>query len=253
MTDNMRKNIPLSIEVLSGKESEEHRIATPKAIASILHAVAEHGNHVALYYGDIQQSMLTLLLNANSSGVWMEQSQTESVNRGILASKKVTFVSSDQQVKVQFSAGHVKEVTYQGDSAFFLPLPESIYRLQRREYFRLPAPPNFICAIPTDPDDGVPLYEAHIMDISGGGIGLDSVEDDPVLTIGRTFTNCKIDLPEIGTITVSITVKNQVTLGTKPNRVVRKRAGCEFNNLSNATANQLQRYISNLQRELLNR
>jgi len=248
----MKKNIPLTIEVLSGKENEEHRIATPKAIASILHAVAEHGNNVALYYGDMQHSMLTLLLNANSSGVWMEQSQTESVNRGILASKKVIFVSSDQQVKVQFSAGHVKEVTYQGDPAFFLPLPESIYRLQRREYFRLPAPPNFICVIPTDLD-ATPLYEAHIVDISGGGIGLDCVEDDPLLTIGRTFTNCKINLPEIGIITVSITVKNQVTVGTRPNRVVRKRAGCEFNNLSNATSNQLQRYISNLQRELINK
>lgn len=245
----MKKDIPLKIEIFSSGEDDKHRITSVKEIELILRCIAEKGSRVALYYGDANDFILTTLLDADNNGMWLEQSPENSDNRRITENSKLVFVSSHLQVKVQFTAHRVSAVVHRGYPAFYLPLPDSLYRLQRREYYRLMAPiiEPLRCVIAMGNPPKKRPCEFTIMDISGGGIALTCAETDTELVPGESYPNCRIDLPEVGTISGTIEVKTLALL-TSLSGHIHKRAGCEFKNLDGQSTILLQRYVTNMQR-----
>ncbi len=246
----MEKDIPLKIEILSSEEDDQYRITSAKEIEFIFRNIADSGSRIALYYSDSDDFILTTLLGVDSTGLWLEQGPKAQDVRRISASSKLIFVSSHNHVKIQFTTTEAREESYQGHAALFLAFPYSIHRLQRREYFRLITPVSnpLHCVIPTTRviAEKTP-YDATIMDISGGGVGLTCTENDTLLTPGQTYKDCKIDLPDIGEISGTIEVKNLVVLSTPSGQVVR-RAGCEFIELETSSDMLLQRYITAMQR-----
>lgn len=245
----MEKDIPLKIEILTSGKDDQYRITSSREIESVLHGIAKNGSHIALYFSDEDDFILTTLLGVDASGLWLEQDKNPSMNTRLLQSRKLIFVSSHFQVKVQFQSEHASAVTYQGQPALFIKLPHSIHRLQRREYFRLITPVStpLVCVIP-DAETAEPHpHEVTIMDISGGGVGLTCREQDTLLIPGHTYENCRIDLFDIGEFTGTIEVKNLVVLSTTSGETVR-RAGCEFKNLDGASTILLQRYVTAMQR-----
>lgn len=246
----MAKEIHLKIEILSGVDDDRHRVTSAKEIEFVMHHIAEKRTRIALYFDDANDFILTTLLAADDTGLWLEQSPNDSDNKRIAESNRLVFVSSHFQAKVQFTADRASSVSYQGYPAFFLPLPTSLYRIQRREYFRLMTPVNkpLRCVIGaskvTSPKQ---LHEFIIMDISCGGVGLTCKETDTELIPGASYPDCQIDLPEVGTIKGTIEVRNLVTL-TSESGQIQRRAGCEFKNLDGASAMLLQRYITYIQR-----
>lgn len=239
----------MKYETLSHSEKNEHGIASTKEIVAILRHIADNATRVALYYIDGSYSILTTLLGVNDKGLWLEQAANMHDNQRILESDNLLLVSTHLDVKVQFDANQVRDMEYQGYSAFHLPLPKAIYRLQRRESFRLdiPSAKPLRCVIPAgDPKDGKPC-EVNLMDISAGGMKLTYAEGDLELVQGKTYENCEIDLPDVGTVNVTIIVKNLFSLSTQSKQVI-KRAGCQFVDLSGASNIMLQRYINSMQR-----
>jgi c-di-GMP-binding flagellar brake protein YcgR len=245
----MEKDIPLKIEILSKEKDDRLRITSPNEIKFVMHYIAEKGNRVALYYGNESNFILTTLLAVDDTGLWLEQSPNDSDNRYVAESSKLTFVSSHLQIKVQFTVNQAISMLYQDRPAFYLPLPDSLYRLQRREYFRLTTPVinPLRCVIAEDPLTKKQPRELVIMDVSCGGVGLICMETDLDLTPGQSYSDCQIDLPELGTIRATIEVRNLVLLTLKSG-ITQKRAGCEFKNLDGASIILLQRYVTNMQR-----
>jgi c-di-GMP-binding flagellar brake protein YcgR len=86
------------------------------------------------------------------------------------------------------------------------------------------------------------------MDISGGGIRLLCDGHDTTLLPSKTFSNCQISLPDVGTLTVAIEVRNSVNF-TAQNNVAHRRVGCRFIHLDNQVNILLQRHITRLQSE----
>ncbi len=242
----MENDIPLRIEILS---DDNHRISSPNEIRSVMHSIAEKGNRVALYYNDGNDFILTTILAVDNAGLWLEQSRSAADNRRVAESNRLVFVSSHQQIKVQFVASQASSELYQGHAAFHLPLPDSLYRLQRREYYRLltPVTKPLRCVIVKKDIPGTKPLEFVIMDISCGGVGLTCMESDTELTPGSSYPDCTIELPGIGTIKGMIEVKNLVEL-TSQSGTAYKRAGCEFKNIDRASTILLQRYVTNMQR-----
>jgi c-di-GMP-binding flagellar brake protein YcgR len=245
----MEKDIPLKIAPLSEDADDKHRISSSNEIRFVLHSIAEKGNRVALYYDNENEFILTTILAVDNPGLWLEQSPNASDNRRVAGSDKLVFVSSNLQIKVQFTASQAASVEYQGRPAFYLSLPDSLYRLQRREYYRLMTPVirPLRCIIDGQPAAGKTSLEFIIMDISCGGVGLSCMEPDTELIPGSSYPDCRIELPGLGTIRGAIEVKNLVLLTTRSGTRF-KRAGCEFRNLDGASAILLQRYVTNMQR-----
>lgn len=244
----MEKDISLKIEKLSSSEEKEFCIVSAKEIELVLRNIAEKESRVALYYGDATYFILTTLLDVDGTGLWLEQSPNSRDNKRIIESDNLVCVSSHLNVKVQFVAHHPSAVEYQGYPAFYLPLPDSVYRVQRRNSFRLTPLPSepLCCVIPTSGAQKEHPMEVTIMDISAGGIKITCAENDIDLEEGKTYENCKIRLTDVGTISVTITVRHLVSLTTKSGRIL-KRAGCQFQKLDGATSILLQRYVNNVQ------
>lgn len=249
----MKKDTPLIIEKLSSSEAEEFRIVSAKEIELVLRNVAKNGPHVALYYGDTAYFILTILLHVDSTGLWLEQSPNSASNKRIIESDDLVCVCSHLNIKVQFTAHHASAAEYQGYPAFYLPLPDSIYRVQYRNSFRISPPPSapLRCVIPTDEPQKKRQIEVMITDISVGGVKISCAENDIELEEGKVYENCQIRLPDLGTISVTITVRSLVLLTTKSGQIL-KRAGCQFQKLDGATSILLQRYVNNVQRIKIN-
>ncbi|CAH1387769.1 flagellar brake protein [Candidatus Nitrotoga sp. M5] len=246
------KEIPLKIELLSDGEKNEFRIHSKKEIQSILRAIAKKGSLAALYYEDGNDFILTTVLGVDEQNVWLDVSHSEADNLRILPSHKIIFISSHLQVKVQFVAHHIENTWFRNKQAFCLPMPNSLLYLQRRDYFRLlvPVKKPLTCVIPAKP--GAPIIKCAptIMDISVGGVALECEEHDTEFQPGKIYSVCNIQLPNIGTLTATILVKN-IFIITMQNGEVKKRAGCEFIRLNGTMAILLQRYLTHLQSERL--
>lgn len=245
----MSSHAPLKIEILTSREQEEHGIHSPVEIEHILRNIAEQGSRMVLYYGDANYFFLTTVLGVGKKGLWLEQSPNPTDNRRVLESDNLVLVGTHQQVKVQFSTKEVSDAKYQGYPAFYLILPKCIYRLQRRDNFRLTlAPAEYLrCTIPPAVPQAEAPREVTVMDISAGGVKLSCTESDVELSEGQVYENCQINLPETGNINVTIIVKNLTLLHTKSGQTI-KRAGCQFINIDGATNILLQRHINNMQR-----
>jgi c-di-GMP-binding flagellar brake protein YcgR len=245
----MQENISLTIERLPEQQERECRVTSVRQILSLLRNISEEGSRTALYFDGAKDFIMTSLLDVGEKGLWVEQGADMPKNRRIAESKRVTLISSLDQVKIQFSVDGIRAVTHQGYPAFYLPLPANLYRIQRREYFRLmiPTSERLHCAIPANNPQAGGRIELPVLDISGGGIRLSCAKDDIEFVLGQTYAGCRIDLPEVGIIEVTIRVKNLISASPKPGQTI-TRAGCEFVDLGNASGILLQRYVTKMQR-----
>lgn len=243
----------LRIEALSDSEKEEFSIVSAKEIEAILEDMAENVSRAALYYNDASSYILTTVMGADDSGFWLEQGPNSTENKHITESDDLFFVSSHLTAKVEFATGQAYNVEYDGYPAFYFYMPEKIYRLQRRECFRLdlPSSEQLRCTIPVQPDKSTSgkqqLYQIPIVDISVGGVKLSCAESTLDPEEGQVYENCQIDLPNVGKINVTLTVRSLYIQITKSKQTI-KRAGCEFTRIDGSTSIMLQRYVTNLQR-----
>lgn len=245
----MEENVSLTIERLPEAQAKECLVTSRRQIQSFLRNISESGSRVALYYDGSKGFIMTSLLTIGEKGMWVEQSVDAPKNRQIAESKRITLVSSHNQVKIQFAVEGARVVTHQGYPAFYLPLPANLYRIQRREYFRLAIPlsERLRCNVPMNHTLAGGSVELPVMDISVGGIRLTCAEENIEFVIGQTYPGCQIELTDVGRIEVALRVKNLVSLSPKPGQTI-TRIGCEFVNLDNASAVLMQRYVTNMQR-----
>jgi len=240
----------MKYEALSRAEENEFGVTSAIEIISILKHIAGNATPVGLldYCVDGNFFILTTLLAVNDTGLWLEQSTNEQDNKRILASDNLVFVSTHLQVKVQFASKQARSAEYRGFSAFLLPLPKCIYRLERRDGYRtdISAAKPLRCAIPVGAPKVRQSFEVDLIDISADGMKLSYAEKDVELVPGRTYENCQIKLPELGTISITMIVRNVFSLPTQSGLMI-KRAGCQFVNLNPTTSNSLQRYLGNIQ------
>lgn len=245
------KEVPLKIEVFANDEENDFILHDPKEVIAVLRDIVNHRNRVALYFNDDNSMVLTLLLAVDETGVWVDAAASPLDNRHIERSRRIVFVSTHNQAKVQWVSSETSQCIYENSAAFFLPLPRKLLRLQRRDFYRLMTrePEALTCLIRPKPDQAHIHHEVTVMDISIGGVALVCKEDGVELQPGMQYQNCEIDLPGIGTISATIEVKNTFEV-TARNGKVSRRAGCVFVKPSGETAKMLQRYVAQKQQQM---
>ena len=244
------KEIPLKIELFSNDEESDYLVSNPKEIVSILQTIAQRKSRVALYYNEGNSMVLTLILAAGEKGVWIDAASNPLDNRHIERSKRIIFVTTHNQAKVQFIATDVMLGIYEDAPAFSLALPSKLLRLQRRDYYRLVTPDidALKCIIRPVPGQTHIQHEVTVMDISIGGVALVCEASGIELQPGMVYEHCQIELPEIGKLEASIEVKNTFEI-TDRNGRVKRRAGCVFVKPDGKTTMLLQRYVAYMQQQ----
>jgi c-di-GMP-binding flagellar brake protein YcgR len=214
-------------------------------IRSVLRDVARSGARAAAYFDGDKRFIHTSLLGVTTfpARVVFEKGPDAMLNARLLEADRVTIVTSHENVPVQFSCGAPSLTRHEGTEAFRVPLPDSVLRLQRRGYYRLPGEPTHAllkCELVPNHDD-THLIRAAVFDLSCGGIGAAVAAAEPGLTVGSVH-GCHLELPGYGSVRAPVVVRMVAEI-VLPNALRGTRYGLEFENLAEAGREAIERYI----------
>jgi len=244
---------PRRFELEQTVDYSQYLLHSKPEILAVLRSLIQKRSLITVYFNHGQSFFLTSLIEiSNGKELIFDIGNDEEMNRKALQADRFIFTTLVDKVKVQFSLNSLSLTQSGGRPAFQASLPESLLRLQRREFFRLSTPvanPLKLSATAYRHDGSALKLELPLLDISGGGIGLMMSPDEAVLLErGTTLTDCRISLPQEGLLTTSLCVRNLFDVTTR-NGSQYVRVGCEYVGLSPAKLTMVQRYITRTERE----
>lgn len=230
----------------------DYEVSARREIVALMRAIGEKKQMIRmLLQGDSEICVTAILdVDAERGAVVLDCSLSPEQNERILAASQISFETSLDKIRILFACERLTAVTFRGAAAFEMPLPDSLIRLQRREYYRMPTPISnpvrAVIALPEQLGGGTNVFP--LADISCGGI---AILDNKLLlgdTVGSAYDGVQISLPEIGTVVVSLQIRNSVDM-TLLNNKSNRRLGCEFVDISRGNMAYVQKYITKLERE----
>jgi c-di-GMP-binding flagellar brake protein YcgR len=243
------------IELSPEIENNKFLVTSASEILKILQAVMKRNTLAALHFGHNNDFILTsiLAIDTENGKITVDFGEIEKLGQVALHANKVTFVTSQDQSKIQFVCKEIKKIQFEKRNAFSIDLPESLLSIKKRQYYHItkstPTQLKCIIPLPSEHDSeimGITGITVH--DISCGGITLTEQGSSINFKCGKTFKNCHITLPEIGILNIAIKVKNTYRV-TLENGLTCKHAGCDFINLPQEMLEMIRNYISRLKRE----
>ena len=240
----------LASELLSTEEFSQYLLNTKGEMFAVFRGMVERVPQITVFFNEGRDTVLTSMISYNDSGLFLDLGPNSEMNRKALEARTLFCVAELDKVKIQFTLHGLQRVETNARPAFFAALPDNVLRLQRREYYRLATPiaRPLKCVIPFRMANGANrIVEAHVGDISGGGVGIVSIPLDIPLEAGLELS-CKIDLPEVGVVKSTIVVRS-VFESVMRSGAMSRRAGCEFVNLPGSMLTLIQRYIIKVERE----
>jgi len=217
----------------------------------VLHALRAAADRVTVYFNDGHDFLLTTVIDVDDQGVTLDVGGDAEMNRRALGADKLFCATSHDKVRVQFMLPRLRQIEVADGSALRAELPESILRLQRREYYRLTTPITrpLKCQISFAMRDGSQhRVDVSIIDISGGGLAIMVPPSGVDFREGMEFPACRIELPEVGFVVATLQVRNRFEVTLRSGGRV-SRAGCQFLNLPGSMLTLVQRYIVKVERE----
>ncbi len=250
-----QRKIMLRMELAQTEEDSEYHLHSKAQIVAILRSLKDSNASVTLYFNDGDDFLITSLFSVeeDENRMVLHMGANATLNKQAILTDKLICISRLDKIKIQFVLRGIKSALYRGRQCFLAAIPESLLRLQRREYFRLiiPARTPVKCRIPyPDPaDDSAPrIAEVDVIDISGGGLGMALPPEDVEFNVDMVFDKCEIELPGGSTIVTSLRVRSIFDV-TRHDGAISQRAGCDFVNLAGPMLSMLQRYIIVEERE----
>ena len=230
----------------------DYEVTSRREIIALMRNIGDKKQLIRmLVHGEADVCVTSILeVDAEDGSVMLDCSIDQEQNRRILAAKRISFETSLDKIRILFAADGVAAAKYQNGNAFRMAVPDSLIRLQRREYYRMATPVGnpvrAVIPIPLELGGGSHVFP--LADISCGGIAI--LDNKLVLghTIGSNYENVRIELPEIGTVTTGLQIRNAIEM-TLLNSKTNRRLGCEFVGISRGNLANVQKYITKLERE----
>lgn len=220
-------------------------------ILFLLRAIQKRKLLVNLDLPGTRQIVVTSVLYVDESAntVVLDSARGDALNHQLMSGKGAEFITQLDGVSISFPTGAVTLCEYDKLPALRIALPKSLIRLQRREHFRVPMPiaRPVKCIVPPLADDEAEPIHTHIVDIGGGGVALADTSGRLGTDSGRRLPNCRLLLPEMDAITVTLEIRNSAQIRLH-NGAFQTRLGCMFIDLPKDAAASLQRYIMQIER-----
>lgn len=238
-----------SFKTLGEEDLSKYRLSTSQEIERAFKELILTNEMVTVRAGDSDTVFLTTMLDIlPGKGMFIfDMGQDQKINVKIENSKRLFFDANPHHIEIRFSSMKATAAKYMGESVFAAPIPEVLYRVQRREFFRVDTPilNPVTCQIPGH--SGVKIYD--LFDISIGGIGINDpqYQIDEDLSVFDIIENCILHIPEFGDIKVDLEIRN--IYEKRRNIKTIRRFGLSYKELSNFHMTAIQRYINRREME----
>lgn len=204
-------------------------------------------------YIDQSTSFVTAVLGIgeDEQTLILDTSPDANLNELTTNTPQLVCVTRLDGVRLQFTVNAPARQEEQGVAFWRVPVPTSVLRLQRREFYRQTVPmANAVsCVIVVANESGeqhsVPI---RVLDISNGGIAVLVPPEGIGFAPGLEFEQCVVSIPEQAPVTVKLRVRNLFHVSSRSGEIA-LRAGCEFYDMPRNFMTQVQRYIFQIERD----
>jgi c-di-GMP-binding flagellar brake protein YcgR len=208
---------------------------------------------LSVRFGEGKAFFLTAILEIDEENntIIFDYGPKEELNQLLLKSKKVTFEAGFAGIKSSFKGNNIQQILYNGEPAFSMPLPESIFWMQRREFFRITSPrsKSSYCQLNLEGQKPVKLL-LYDISLTGFSVLNTSTEISNLMTTGAQFEQWRLVLSGTGEDTISFSVRTKIIINPdKIDALKIQKIGCLFTKIPPIFESTIQRYINQLQRE----
>lgn len=239
------------------KESD-YIVRGPKTIYGHLTDMVKRKCILAAHF-DRNQSFLTTIVEIDSKNnlLALDCAPNEQLNRALLGSPKVLFRTEVEGVKASFTGKNIRQEKIGGHNALVMNMPDSMFWLQRREYYRVKVPMSHessLCEIRfmTDFEDGSESEERvgqfRVLDVSIRGFCFlnTQAEFKELLEPETHIAHCSIHLNDGSYDRVEFEVRylSEVKISSSTTYY---RVGCRFTQISHSFEHSIQRYIQSIE------
>lgn len=226
-------------------DQEKYLLKSRDAVVMSLLDLSKKPDLVTAYYDNGEQSIMTTVVDVlpERDLVIMEFGPNRDSNRKLLDAGHTTCMSRHHDIDIRFTLSGLRNAKYKGQQVFAAPIPDTLLRLQRREYFRVHTPLMNPVTCRFDNGDNGELT-LPLADISIGGLAMVDAEQRFGMEQGAQLEPCSLTFPDTeDEIELSLEVRAVFLYG--PQKV--QRIGCAYHDLGASDSHFIQRYINHLQ------
>lgn len=231
-------------------DKEQYLKRGPLAVLAVLRDLQDSETPVMVSHARGQ--FITRLLYADKESVVLDFGSNDYDNQLAKEAHNLHITAETRGAKVEFALPAISAAEHEGLPSFSAELPELLWMVQRREFFRVMAPlnPIFYCYIPWPDGSGEGCL--RLQDLSLGGLGVLSDHALPqTLKSGDSIKNLRVEMGEYGRFEVDaqlITIGKRSVVGSKTETIVTPRLSLRFLSLNAGQERELQQVIFSLER-----
>jgi c-di-GMP-binding flagellar brake protein YcgR len=254
ITETRQKNsiktvTPLVEQDVKEADQEQYLKRGTLAVLGVIKDLLRHQTPLLVRFPRGQ--FISRMLTADKDRLVFDLGSNNLDNDYALTSDDLSITAETFGAKIEFSLASLEKVKFEGLPAFSAPLPDLLWQIQRREFFRVCAPmePQFWCH--TVWPDGSKT-RLRLQDLSLGGLGV--LVDEPLpegLQNGDSFNTFRVELGEYGIFEVPVKLLNigeRCVVTRKNETLITPRLSFRFATLNPAQERQLQQIIFALER-----
>lgn len=209
-------------------------------ILNILNDLIHRREPVTVYFNGGNEFILSLLLEARAEALIFDLGGDERANKLLEKAASCTFLALPDGIRVQFSGIEPNRFLWGDKDAFWVPLPERIVRLQRRESYRNSLPVVNPLRVKLLMEEDSQLYDLALHDLSVGGFAATVYGETPLRSDDK-IAQLEIQLSDKNTLICPGQIRH-VTLVSRDGNG-RYRIGVKFLNLPHVMEVAIQRFI----------
>ncbi|MBL6985827.1 MAG: flagellar brake protein [Methylobacter sp.] len=234
-------------------EASSYSVFSPRQIIYNLSILIKNRCLLSVRFGEGQAFFLTAILEIDqkNNAVIFDYGPKEALNQQLLKSDKITFQADFSGIKASFNGIMLAQTLYNGEPAFTMPIPESIFWMQRREYFRIKSPRSkgSYCQLTVGGQKAVDLL-LYDISLTGFSVLNTSPEISNLLVSGAQFKQCRLVLSGTGEDAIDFKVCAKFVINPDKIAVLKiQKIGCLFTRITPVFETTVQHYINQLQRE----
>lgn len=225
-------------------KASDHLLRSDAQIARVLESLAARREVVTAELPGNRGRFTGRVIHADSVGQFITVSSTddESARAALLGCARVPLSSRPGGWNIEFVAVDPCEVMHDGTPAIRLGYPDILSAHQRRQHVRHDVPTKVPLRCVADAS-GLTPFDAHITDISRGGIGVLHYSPDITLEPGTVLLGSHIEGPGGDSIAVNLQVRYSEMV-TLPDGSSAHRSGFCFVNASDDVQRLIDAYDS---------